>query len=100
MLSCEVISDLMVVYASGEASKETRRLVEEHLARCTACREAFWKEALVEEATTRPLSDRMRGSSRQPSRLWPRSGSPMATVASQHSCDGRIGLSTTSACNV
>lgn len=50
MLSCEVISDLRVVYASGEASAETRRLVEEHLARCTACREAFGKEALVEEA--------------------------------------------------
>jgi len=50
MLSCEVISDLMVVYASGEASAETQRLVEEHLARCPACREAFGKESVVEEA--------------------------------------------------
>jgi predicted anti-sigma-YlaC factor YlaD len=49
MLSCEVISDLMVVYASGEASAETRRLVEEHLAQCPACREAFGKESMVEE---------------------------------------------------
>ncbi len=50
MISCEVISDLMVVYASGEASPETRRLVEEHLSRCSDCREAFGKERLVEEA--------------------------------------------------
>jgi len=50
MLSCEVISDLMVVYASGEASAETGRLVKEHLARCPVCREAFGKESVVEEA--------------------------------------------------
>ena len=50
MLSCEVISDLMVVYASGEASPETKRLVEDHLSRCSACRGAFGKERLVEEA--------------------------------------------------
>ncbi len=50
MLSCEVISDLMVVYASGEASPETKRLVEDHLSRCSACRRAFGKERLVEEA--------------------------------------------------
>jgi hypothetical protein len=48
-LSCEVISDLMVVYASGEASMETRLLVEEHLARCPACQEAFGKESVVED---------------------------------------------------
>jgi predicted anti-sigma-YlaC factor YlaD len=39
----------MVVYASGEASAETERLVEEHLAHCPACREAFGEEAAVEE---------------------------------------------------
>jgi anti-sigma factor RsiW len=50
MLSCEVIADLMVVYASGEASAETRRLVEAHLERCPACREAFGKEAGIEQA--------------------------------------------------
>jgi predicted anti-sigma-YlaC factor YlaD len=49
-ISCEVISDLMVAYASGEASGETQRLVEEHLARCPACREAFGEEPVVEEA--------------------------------------------------
>lgn len=50
MLSCQVVSDLMVVYASGEASAETQRLVEEHLAQCPVCREAFGKEAQVEQA--------------------------------------------------
>jgi predicted anti-sigma-YlaC factor YlaD len=50
MVSCEVISDLMIVYASGEASAETRRLVEEHVARCPACREAFEREQAVEQA--------------------------------------------------
>jgi len=57
MLSCEVISDLMVVYASGEASAETQGLVEEHLARCPACREAFGKESVVEEALADLRSD-------------------------------------------
>jgi hypothetical protein len=50
MVSCDVICDLMVVYTSGEASAETERLVEEHLAHCPACREAFREEAAVEEA--------------------------------------------------
>lgn len=45
MLSCEVVTDLMPAYASGEASAETRRLVEEHLARCAACRSAFGSTA-------------------------------------------------------
>jgi hypothetical protein len=50
MLSCEVISDLMVAYASGEASAETRRLVEEHLAGCPICYQAFRGNTRVEEA--------------------------------------------------
>jgi anti-sigma factor RsiW len=50
MTSCDVVCDLMVVYASGEASAETRQLVEEHLEHCAACREAFGKERRVEEA--------------------------------------------------
>jgi len=52
MVSCDVICDLMAVYASGQASPETERLVEEHLAHCTPCREAFGREAAVEEALT------------------------------------------------
>ena len=50
MISCEVVCDLMPVYASGEASAETRQLVEEHLEHCAACREAFGGERRVEEA--------------------------------------------------
>lgn len=39
----------MVAYKSGEASSETRKLVDEHLACCATCREAFGKEPLVEK---------------------------------------------------
>jgi predicted anti-sigma-YlaC factor YlaD len=56
MLSCEVVTDLMAVYESGEASAETRRLVDEHLAGCAACRGAFGKNARVESAITRSKS--------------------------------------------
>ena len=50
MLSCEVVSDLMVVYVSGEASPETRRLVEEHLSRCPTCEKALGDSRAVEQA--------------------------------------------------
>jgi anti-sigma factor RsiW len=50
MLSCEVVSDLMVVYVSGEASPETQRLVEEHLSRCPTCRKALGDSRMVEQA--------------------------------------------------
>jgi predicted anti-sigma-YlaC factor YlaD len=50
MISCDVVCDLMPAYASGEASAETRQLVEEHLEQCAACREAFGGERRVEEA--------------------------------------------------
>jgi predicted anti-sigma-YlaC factor YlaD len=50
MLSCEVVTDLMSAYNSGEASAETKRLVEEHLGRCPACREAFGKTTGLDEA--------------------------------------------------
>jgi predicted anti-sigma-YlaC factor YlaD len=53
MLSCEVVTDLMAVYESGEASVETRRLVDEHLAGCAACRAAFGKGARVESVLSR-----------------------------------------------
>lgn len=53
MLSCDVTTDLMPVYESGEASAETRRLIEEHLAGCAACRRAFDKGARVESALSR-----------------------------------------------
>lgn len=40
-LSCEVIRDLLPVYADDLASGETRRLVESHVAACADCRAAL-----------------------------------------------------------
>ena len=49
MLACEVIADLMVVYSTGEASAETKRLVEEHLAQCPNCRKVYEEGQSLEE---------------------------------------------------
>ena len=38
-LSCDVIRDLLPLYADRTASADTAALVEEHLASCPACRE-------------------------------------------------------------
>ena len=57
MLSCDVVTDLMAVYESGEASAETRRLIEEHLASCPACRSAFDKGARVERVLSKAERD-------------------------------------------
>ena len=40
-ITCDVICDLLVVYASGEASEETVQLVETHLKDCPECQEAL-----------------------------------------------------------
>ena len=40
-IDCQVICDLMVVYASGEASPETIAYIEAHLDDCPECREAY-----------------------------------------------------------
>ena len=40
-LTCEVVSDLMILYATGKASAETRRSVETHLQACPGCATAF-----------------------------------------------------------
>ena len=37
-MTCEVIMDLMPMYADKSASKETKRMVERHLAKCPSCR--------------------------------------------------------------
>ena len=34
---CEVIRDLLPLYADDACSEESRRLVDEHLAECTEC---------------------------------------------------------------
>jgi len=40
-IDCQVICDLMIVYASGEASEETVAFIEAHLEDCPECQEAF-----------------------------------------------------------
>ncbi|MCC8076627.1 MAG: zf-HC2 domain-containing protein [Clostridiales bacterium] len=36
-ITCNIIRDLLPLYAEGEASADTQALVEEHLAECSAC---------------------------------------------------------------
>jgi hypothetical protein len=43
-LTCDVTSDLMILYTSGKASAETRRSIETHLQTCPACATAFGGE--------------------------------------------------------
>jgi hypothetical protein len=50
MTDHKMIQDLFEVYLSGEASKETKKTVEEHLAECAACRKAFEQAQAAEEA--------------------------------------------------
>ena len=38
---CAVIRDLMPTYADGLASKETKKIVETHIAECEECRNRF-----------------------------------------------------------
>lgn len=50
MTDHEIIQDLFEVYLSGEASKETKKAVEEHLAECATCQKAFKQAQAAEEA--------------------------------------------------
>jgi len=43
-LTCDVTSDLMILYATGKASEETRASIEAHLKTCAACAQAFGLE--------------------------------------------------------
>ena len=38
---CEQLEELLQLYASGQATADERRMVEEHLAECPACRETL-----------------------------------------------------------
>lgn len=40
-ISCDVIRDLFLPYLDGTASQDTRKLVEEHLEGCKACRDMY-----------------------------------------------------------
>jgi hypothetical protein len=50
MTDHKLIQDLFEVYLSGEASKETRKTVEEHLAECGKCQKALEQAQAAEEA--------------------------------------------------
>ncbi len=43
-LTCDVTSDIMVLYTTGKTSPETNQLVEAHLQTCEACSQAFGRE--------------------------------------------------------
>ena len=40
-LSCDVIQDLLPLYHDGVCSKESKRIVEEHIATCAACKDVL-----------------------------------------------------------
>jgi hypothetical protein len=67
-MHCDVIKDLLPLYAEGLASGESGKLVEEHLTGCPGCREALegLKTALPdEESPALPLKKISRGIKRR-----------------------------------
>ena len=40
-MNCSIIKDLMVLYASGECSEESKAAIQEHIKTCPACREIW-----------------------------------------------------------
>ncbi|NUM44323.1 MAG: zf-HC2 domain-containing protein [Anaerolineales bacterium] len=55
-LTCEVVSDLMLLYTTGKASAETRRSVETHLHTCPACAQAFGRDLQNKKRAQLPKS--------------------------------------------
>jgi predicted anti-sigma-YlaC factor YlaD len=45
-IPCNVIKDLLLLYENGEASEETKNLVEEHLKDCDECRVFLHSDSL------------------------------------------------------
>ena len=56
-LTCDVTSDLMILYATGKASEETRRSIESHLQTCTACAQAFGLELQSKKRAQLPKTE-------------------------------------------
>ncbi|WP_312653307.1 zf-HC2 domain-containing protein [Proteiniclasticum sp.] len=50
MISCKIIQDLLILYASDECSDDSKHMVENHLETCMECQNAF--ETLKEPALT------------------------------------------------
>lgn len=48
-LTCEIYEDLLLLYEDGLCSKDTKKLVEEHLAGCTRCNRYLKKMRLPDE---------------------------------------------------
>jgi len=53
-MKCEVVRDLLPLYADGCCSEESRRLVEEHMKQCPDC-EAYWQTMQIPLAQTEVL---------------------------------------------
>ena len=53
-LTCDVTSDLMVLYTTGKTSSETNLMIENHLHTCEACAQAFAREPHVREQIDQP----------------------------------------------
>jgi hypothetical protein len=53
-LTCNVTSDLMILYTTGKTSPETNALIENHLHTCEACAQAFAREPHVRERIEQP----------------------------------------------
>lgn len=41
MISCDIIRDLLLLYASDECSQDSKKLIEEHIETCESCRKAL-----------------------------------------------------------
>ena len=55
-MHCEVIRDLLILYADDCCSKESKALVEEHLQSCQACRDALKEMRGVLTITEEPAA--------------------------------------------
>lgn len=51
-ISCEIVEDLCLLYLHNACSHDSRRLVEEHIATCTECREKL--EIMKQDISTNP----------------------------------------------
>ena len=55
--SCEMIRDLLPLYAERLTSPETEAEIQAHLAECPACREFFEEMTAPEPALTEPIPE-------------------------------------------
>ena len=62
-MTCDVIKDLLILYADGCCSDESRRIVEEHLKNCAGCRAALKEikdDVGIKESTAASHAPRMK----------------------------------------